>query len=127
MIALDASVIIAHFDAEDRHHDRATALLVALGDEELCASRLTLAEVLVGPASVGRLDQAVMALHQLGVQAIGLNEEAPEKLAMLRVATALKLPDCCVLLVAEEAGCAIASFDDRLSTVAQNRGVEVLS
>jgi predicted nucleic acid-binding protein len=127
VIALDASVIIAHLDADDRHHDRASALLRELAGDELCASRLTLAEVLVGPARVGKLEIATTALRQLGLEGLGLDDDAPEKLATLRVTTPLKLPDCCVLLAAERWGCAIATFDDRLATVARLRGVDVWS
>ncbi len=127
MIALDASVIIAHLDSDDRHHERATALLLDVADKELCASRLTLAEVLVGPARAGKLEIAATVLHELGVQGLGLDDEAPERLATLRATTPLKLPDCCVLLVAEQMGCAIATFDDRLAAVARRRGVEVRS
>lgn len=70
MIVLDASVLIAHFDATDSHHDRAGELLLRAADQEqpLAASPITLAEVLVGPARTGRLDQATAALDQLRVQ-----------------------------------------------------------
>jgi predicted nucleic acid-binding protein len=47
VIALDAAVLIAHLDNGDAHHDRATRLLLDAAGEDLCASPLTLAEVLV--------------------------------------------------------------------------------
>lgn len=65
VIVVDASVLIAHFDAGDAHHERAETLLLAVADEPLAASPLTLAEVLVGPARAGRLDAATAALRQL--------------------------------------------------------------
>ena len=58
MIVLDAIVLIAHFESTDAHHERATRLLLDAADESLGASLLTLAEVLVGPARVGKLDEA---------------------------------------------------------------------
>jgi predicted nucleic acid-binding protein len=46
-------------------------------------------------------------------------------LAGLGAATGLKLPDCCVLLAAEQVDGAVATFDDRLAAVARERGVVV--
>jgi predicted nucleic acid-binding protein len=43
-----ASVLIGFLDGDDAHHARATALLLSHLDEELAASVVTLAEVLVG-------------------------------------------------------------------------------
>lgn len=116
-----------HFDATDVFHAHAGELLRAAADEPLGASAVTVAEVLVGPARVGRLDRATAALAQLQVARIGLNEEAPERLAVLRAATRLKLPDCCVLLAAEQASNgSVATFDDRLAAAARDRGLAVL-
>jgi len=36
------------------------------------------------------------------------------------------MPDCCVLLTAEEAGARVASFDERLIKVAKTRGISVV-
>ncbi|MGI8425173.1 MAG: type II toxin-antitoxin system VapC family toxin [Actinomycetota bacterium] len=125
MIVLDASVLIAHLDAEDAHHERATTLLTNLADEPLRATRLTLAEVLVGPARAGKLDRATMALRELEVKGVGLEEDAPIRLAGLRAETGLKLPDCCVLLAAEQAQGEVAVFDNRLVAAAKKRGIPV--
>ncbi|MGC8472970.1 MAG: type II toxin-antitoxin system VapC family toxin, partial [Candidatus Dormibacteria bacterium] len=67
MIVLDANVLIAHLDEEDSHHERASALLADVAADSLCASALTVAEVLVGPARSGHLDRAITVLDQLGV------------------------------------------------------------
>jgi len=123
VIVLDASVLIAQFDAGAAHHDRARALLLGAADEALAASPITLAEVLVGPARVGRLHEATAALDQLDVRAVALDDDAPARLAVLRADTGLKLPDCCVLLAAEQARAAVATFDDRLAATAQRRGL----
>jgi predicted nucleic acid-binding protein len=97
MIALDASVLIAHLDDDDdAHHDRATRLLLDTAGEAFCASPLTLAEVLVGPARAGKLDVAESAIRDLEIATLALGEDAPVRLAQLRATTRLPLPDCCV-------------------------------
>ena len=127
MIVLDASVLIAHLDAADSHHERADRLLAASGSEELSASVVTLAEVLVGPARKGVVDRALAALEQLAVAAVPIARETPVRLALVRAETGLKLPDCCVLLAAEESGAAVATFDDRLAGAATSRGLPLVS
>ena len=122
MIVLDASVLIAHLDGADAHHQRATDLLLDAIDERLIASPLTLAEVLVGPARAGQADLAEEALRQLGVEAVPLSADAPRDLAGLRVRTQLRLPDCCVLLAARTAGGYVVTFDDRLHRAAAELG-----
>lgn len=127
MIVLDACVLIAHFDAEDALHEDAKNLLRSVADEPFRASPLTQAEVLVGPARAGRLDRAVAALAQLDIRTVAMETDAPMRLAMLRAETGLKLPDCCVLLAAEQVGDAqVATFDDQLYAVARQRGFAVL-
>lgn len=127
MIVLDASVLIAHLESADAHHDRATQLLLDAADESLGASPLTLAEVLVGPARVEKLDLAQSALRELDVATVPLDEDAPARLATLRASTRLRLPDCCVLLAAESAKAAIATFNDRLATSATDLGIALRS
>ncbi len=123
MMVLDASVLIAHLDADDAHHQRATALLFDTVDEQLVTSPLTLAEVLVGPARAGRADLVEGALRELGVGVVPLDNGAPRHLAELRVRTQLRLPDCCVLLAARMAGGYVATFDDRLHRAAVELGL----
>ena len=50
MIVLDASVLIAHLDSTDAHHDAARRVLHSAAGQDLAASVLTVAEVMVGPA-----------------------------------------------------------------------------
>ena len=125
VIVLDASLLIAHLDGGDLHHDRATAVLLsaATDSEELAASPITLAEVLVGPARAGRLDQALAALRQLGVVSVDLPPDAPAQLAGLRIATGLKLPGCCVLLAAMQTGASVATFDAAVASAATRTGL----
>jgi predicted nucleic acid-binding protein len=125
VIVLDASVIIAHLDATDAYHERAKSLLLDVAGEPLGASPLSLAEVLVGPARAGQLDRARGALDELEVESVRLEDDAPERLAVMRAGTSLKLPDCCVVLAAEQTHGAIATFDDRLATTSRDRGLVV--
>ncbi len=125
MIVLDASVLIAHLDASDVHHDRAGELFLDLAGEPIGASPLTLAEVLVGPARAGQLDRGTALLRQLDVASVPLDDDAPARLAAMRAGTNLKLPDCCVLLVADQTHGAVATFDDRLANAATGHGFVV--
>ncbi len=125
MIVLDACVLIAHLDATDPHHERASALLLGEADSAFGASPITLAEVLVGPARAGQLERATTALHQLDLITIPLGEDAPARLAGLRAGTGLKLPDCCVILAAEQVRGSVATFDDRLAAASRQRGFPV--
>ncbi len=122
---LDASVLVAHLDGGDAHHERAVNLLLEAVQEEFRASPITLAEVLTGPARTGALDRARAALAAIGVRSTGMDDDAPEKLAVIRAATGLKMPDCCVVLAAEEEASELATFDDRLAAAARVRGIQV--
>lgn len=52
--------------------------------------------------------------------------DAARRLAALRVDTRLKLPGCCVLLAAQDAGAdTVATFDDRLGAAAEGLGISV--
>jgi predicted nucleic acid-binding protein len=126
LIVLDASVLIAHLDDSDGHHEAAMSLLFNVADQGLGISPISLAEVLVGPARRGQLDRALAALAQLDLNTIAFEDDASLRLALLRSSTNLKLPDCCVLLAAEKAGAAVASFDEQLRGVATQLGMVVL-
>jgi len=125
VIVLDASVLIAHFDATDVRHERAGAILRDAVEEPLGASPITLAEVLVGPARAGQVERGTALLHELDVTSVRLLDDAPARLAVLRADTGLKLPDCCVLLAAEQTRGAVATFDDRLANAATEQGLAV--
>lgn len=127
MIVLDAGVIIAYLDASNVHHGRADILLTREIEDDFGANPLTLAEVFVVPARDNRLETVRTALHELEVQELPLPDVTAVKLAELRAATGLKMPDCCVLLTAEHWEARVASFDDRLNQAATTRNVEALS
>lgn len=126
MIVLDASVLIAYLDNEDRHHVAAEALLAEAINDDLGANSLTLAEVLVVPAQGGRLDLVRAVLHDLEVAELPFPADTAVKLAQLRANTGLKMPDCCVLLAAEAEGAGVACIDDRLTQAAIERDLEVI-
>lgn len=126
MIVLDASVLIAYLDSEDAHHTRAETLLAQEIDDDFAASSLTVTEVLVMPARQLRLDAAREALADLDVKELALAGDSAVKLAQLRASTGLKMPDCCVLLAAEDVQARVASFDDRLNDAATSRKLVVV-
>lgn len=126
MTVLDASALIAFLDPSDMLHGRAVASLKTLDAGLLRVSPVTHAEVLVGPTRAGTLAATQGALATLGVSEIALAIDAAPRLATLRVTTRLKLPDCCVLLAAQQSGAAILTFDDRLASVARKLALAVV-
>ncbi len=48
------------------------------------------------------------------------------RLARLRADTGLRMPDCCVLLAAQDAAGRVAAFDDRLIRAAEVLGLVAL-
>jgi predicted nucleic acid-binding protein len=126
VIVLDASVLIAYLDAEDAQHQRAGSLLAREIDDQFAGNPLTLAEVLVGPARSGRLDEARTALRELEVVEQPFPSDTAVRLARLRADTGLRMPDCCVLLAAQDAAGRVAAFDDRLIRAAEALGLVAL-
>lgn len=127
MIALDASVLIAHLYPFDAHHDAATRVLLDAEPERLLVHAITLAEVLVGGVSSGRGAEMRADLQAAGLRVARQDDDEPLRLAELRVRTGLRLPDCCVLDVAVSNGAALATFDQALATAASSVGVPILS
>lgn len=128
MIVLDASVMIALLNGDDPHHDAAARVLGEAGAADLGISPITVAEILVWPTRQGRADEVRSLLSALDLETIPWGPDAPARLATLRAATNLKLPDCCVLLAADEAGFGtVATFDAQLGRVAAARGLDVMN
>ncbi len=123
MIVLDAGVLIAYFDGSDNFHSRAEVLLAREVNDDFGANSLTVAEVLVGPARENRLEAVREALQDLELKELTFPPDTAVKLAALRASTNLKLPDCCVLLAAEDAHARLASFDHRLADAAAARDI----
>jgi len=126
LIVLDASALIAFLDPVDALHARAVASMIAVGPQPLGISPVTHAEVLVGPTRAGTLDRTRMAIDALAIEEIALPDDAAPRLAHLRAHGALKLPDCCVILAAQQSGAAVLTFDERLGVVARQLGVRIV-
>lgn len=112
---LDAGVIIAFLDANDSHHDAATAALsnALHSAERLSIAASALAECLVGPArrSPKAVELVRTVIDRLPVSVVPLDEEIATRAAMLRAQhRPLKLPDALVIATAE------SSSADRLIT-----------
>jgi len=126
VIVLDASVLIAHVDSTDAHHDAARRVLHSAAGQDLAASVLTVAEVMVGPARDRRghvVDEVLDALH---IARVPLRPDDAATLADLRATTGLRMPDCCVLHAAQTVGGAVATFDQRLADAARQLGIVVI-
>jgi predicted nucleic acid-binding protein len=122
-MVVDASALIAHLDERDALHDRAEDALLDAADEPLGCSPITLAEILVGPARHGRVEQARAALDEISLEVVALAADAPVRLATLHAETGLRLPDCCVLLAAQDSSAArVITFDDVLAREAASLG-----
>ena len=126
MIALDASVLVAHLSPVDAHHAAATDILLTASPGSMLVHPLTLAEVLVGGVRIGRGAAMREDLQAAGVAVVPQDAEGPLRLAELRVSTGLKLPDCCVPDVALRHCAALATFDAALGAAANGRGVALL-
>ena len=125
MIVLDASVLIGHLNVHDANRRSADALLHAYGPGRFGVSPITLAEALVKPTRDGRLKQVSADIHKLDVTEIPLGKYAPVRLAILRAETGLKMPDCCVLLAAEDGeATGILTLDEQLRTHATRLGFD---
>lgn len=125
MIAIDASVLIAHLNPTDSHHDAATEVLLSGTPGQMLVHTITLAEVLVGGVRVGRGASMRDDLYAAGITVAPHDDGESLRLAELRASTGLKLPDCCVLDVAVRYQARLATFDNALADEARKRGILV--
>lgn len=123
MIALDASVLIAHLNSADPHHRAATEVLLAGTPGEMLVHTITLAEVLVGGVRIGQGASMRDDIHAAGIAVAAHDDGEPLRLAELHSSSGLKLPDCCVLDVAIRHQASLATFDRALAAEAARRGV----
>ena len=128
MITLDAGILIALFNAKDAHHEAATKLLDAATrrDDLLYINPLSQAEVLVKAAQQGSEKIYYEKIVSIGVVTLAAPTDTGDWLAQLRARTGLKLPDCAVILTAQQSGSKIATFDHRLAREARALGITVL-
>lgn len=123
MIALDASVLIAHLNPADPRHRAATEVLLAGTPGEMLVHMTTMAEVLVGGVRIGQGASMRDDIHATGITVAPYDDGEPLRLAELRARSGLKLPDCCVLDVAIRHQTGLATFDHALATEAAKRGI----
>lgn len=98
LIVLDASVVIAHFDPRDAHHEAAVDFLLDLPADDLRLPVSAYAEALVEPARAGQVDAARSALERLRVRIEPITEAIAEHAAALRARRrTLRTPDALVL------------------------------
>ncbi len=122
LTVLDASILLAHFDDTDPHSEAAAAILADA--DQVAASTITLAEVLVGAARAGRLDEQLAAIAELQITELPLEPGAAAALARLRADTGLRMPDCCVLHAALSSQAqALATRDTQLAKAAAAHGL----
>lgn len=126
MITLDAGVLIALFDAADAHHAAAEEIIATHLDDGFAVGPVTEAEILVRAVTERRDDQLVADLSALGVSVIEPPPDAGQRLARLRASTRAKMPDCCVLLTAQQAGGPVATFDLALRRAARGLGIAIV-
>ena len=126
MIVLDASVLVAHLNPADSHHQTATEILLAGTPGQMLVHSITLSEILVGGVRIGQGASLRDDLHAAGVVVAPHDDEEPLRLAELRATSGLKLPDCCVLDVAIRHRTTLATFDEALASAARRYGVHVI-
>ncbi|MGA2929784.1 MAG: type II toxin-antitoxin system VapC family toxin [Solirubrobacteraceae bacterium] len=116
MIFLDASVLLAAEDLDDRNHQGACALLRtgALGTLELAAYELTnVAEVRWrDPAAGRRLRERVWAIAELGAL-VRVDRALAERTAELTRQNMISAYDAAYVAGAERIGAPLASCDER--------------
>ncbi len=125
MITLDASVVIAHLDPHDPHHQAAAEYLRGSAAEEWVIHSLNLAEVLVGGVRAGRGQEMLADLEVIGLRVADRPDGESLRLANLRASSGLKLPDCCALDTALSTASTLATVDDGLAKAARQRHVTV--
>lgn len=126
MIVLDASALIAYLDPADLHHSRVTAALDEVATETWLISPLTLAEVMVRAAddeeTLSAMSERIADLEPTVIEMQWLDAEP---LARLRAVTRLRMPDVCVLHLAQQHSGRILTTDQTLAARAAETGVSV--
>src|SRR5450759_3923386 len=119
VITLDASVLIAHLSPGDVHHAAATGILLDASPGSMLVHTLTLAEVLVGGVKIGSGASMRDDLRAAGIGTAAHDVDEPLRLAELRAASGLKLPDCCVSAMATRNPVALATSDASVAVAAR--------
>jgi predicted nucleic acid-binding protein len=102
---VDASILIALLDSDDRLHTVAMAALLAHAGDELMIPASAYSEALVRPARAGRLEEAKTVVSALLMEVVPLTQPIAEMAAMLRARhQSLRLPDALVIATGTHLG-----------------------
>jgi predicted nucleic acid-binding protein len=117
----DADVLIGYLDAADAQHDEAESRVrdTVRGGLAPVLSALTYAEVMVGPARLGRDGELDRALEDLGFAVIETNRDLARDAARVRASAGLGLADAFVAATAHQMArggkrVVVETFDTRL-------------
>lgn len=117
-LALDASVVVALFNADDVHHSRAVAEFGGAVDrgEDLAMAASAYSEIMVHALRQRRDDLIDDFVDRLGIEVIAIDRSIGRRAAELRAEhRTLRLPDALVLATAQLRGARLLTFDERLS------------
>jgi predicted nucleic acid-binding protein len=114
-LVCDANVVIALFDANNVHHSEAIEIYLQSTGTPIYLSALTYAEILTQPAAQGKLDFFVKNLETGGFEVAEISKELAIEMSQVRAATGLKMPDVCVLALANYLGAELVTADQKLA------------
>lgn len=126
MITLDTSTLLAILNADDPHARLAQIVLVAY-QPPFYAHEVNVAETLV--RAIGHETQLsdIKAFYDEFVEIVGSDGfEGALRIAEIRSASSLKIPDCFPIDVAAETSRVLATFDQKMATAARGLGLEVV-
>jgi predicted nucleic acid-binding protein len=113
LIVLDASVVIALLDPNDRLHPAARAALARHAADDLKLPASAYAESLVGPARRSQLAAAKGAIATLLLDIVPITDQVAEAAAKLRARhPGLRLPDALVVATGSVLGAAVVLTGD---------------
>ena len=124
-LVADASFLIALLNPIEHHHGVAATLL-AEGNHKVLVHPVTLAEVLVGVVPTGREASLLADFVSAGVSPAPADVVDALAIARVRSESGLKMPDAIVLATALALSAGLATFDIRLRSAAQRRGVSLV-
>ena len=126
MIVLDASVLIALLNDDDRHHDWALQMFIGTVSEDWGMSVLNFAEALIHPVKAGRSEEFLEKIQGLGLVVHGVDSDDASSLAIMRAHSGLRMPDVISVSLALKLNAALATTDRSLGKAAQAASVRVL-
>lgn len=122
-LVFDASVVIALLETKDPHHQAALRFYLDSMGETLYLASITYAEVLATPDKHNKLGFYVKNLANAGFEVMELSQKSAINLAKTRSRSGLKMPDACVLALAQEIGCSLVTADKQLAAAAKKSKV----